>query len=267
LSNQKTYSEKIQKIGDRLEKTLREFVKTQSPESLHDFRTSARRLQAAYVILPKKLRRNKKVRSYVESRQKLFKSSSEARDMDIILSRLTKHKTQALFLISKLERARIKKAQRLAKKAKTAEVVRDPNMDRIDPSKMTKRIRKISRRLNSKLSEQASLIVSDSAKTKEIHAFRKTSKRLRYVLEFANTALNVKEIARLRVYQDLLGEMRDAQLTHAVLAQSNLNGRFSELIESEKKLIDAAYLAFVQSWRKANPEKPKQEENITVNAI
>jgi CHAD domain-containing protein len=269
LLNDKAYVRKINKICDRVEKTLREYVKTRSPESLHDFRTSARRLQAAYSILPKNLRRSKKLRTYAKNRHKLFKASAETRDLDIMISRVAKYKPQTLLLVSKLDRSRTKKAQQLAKEAKATRGLPCPGVDpdQIDADKMSERIKKTSGKLNSKLEEQGSLATSVSAKTKEIHAFRKLSKRLRYVLEFTDTDVSLKQIARLRDYQDLLGEMRDAQITHSFLTKSNVNGRLSSIVDAEKRSVDAAYLAFIQSWKKIHPETQPEEPSITVNAI
>jgi CHAD domain-containing protein len=269
LNTRKAYARNIAKICARVEKILGEFSKTHSVESLHDFRTSVRRLQAAYSVLPKNVRKSRKLKSYFESRQKLFKASAEVRDLDIVLSRIAKYKPQTQPLILKIQQTRTKKAVRLAKKAKIALEFSAPKTrpGQINPDKLAKRIEKLRGKLNSKLTDLNPVVTSDPTKIKEIHAFRKFSKRLRYVLEFVASARLSKEISRLREYQDMLGEMRDAQLTYVSLSESNAGGKYSEFVESEKKLMDGAYLAFVQSLNKVGLEaKPEQERKVTLSA-
>jgi CHAD domain-containing protein len=69
-------------------------------ESIHDVRTSIRRLDASFKLLPKKIRDSYDIRNYHGQYRQLFKINSEIRDIDIIYCRLIKYSSESIPIIT-----------------------------------------------------------------------------------------------------------------------------------------------------------------------
>src|ERR671914_376443 len=68
----------------RVSNKLDDYLKSQEEKNIHDIRTSFRRLDASYKTLPKKFRRRKQIRRFVDNSKDLFKINSQVRDFDVI---------------------------------------------------------------------------------------------------------------------------------------------------------------------------------------
>jgi CHAD domain-containing protein len=91
LSFLTSLSENLQSVNNRVSK----YLKTPNAKQIHDVRTSIRRLDATYLILPKKNRTGSSLSDYVLKCKEFFKANSEIRDLDIIYERLQKYPSNA----------------------------------------------------------------------------------------------------------------------------------------------------------------------------
>src|ERR687898_121011 len=80
-------SENLQRVNNRVSK----YLKNSNAKQIHDVRTAIRRLDATFLILPKKNRSRSSLSEYVLKCKELFKVNSEIRDLDIICEKLEKY--------------------------------------------------------------------------------------------------------------------------------------------------------------------------------
>ena len=80
-------SENLQRVNNRVNK----YLKSPNAKQIHDVRTAIRRLDATFLILPKKNRSGSSLSEYVLKCKELFKVNSEIRDLDIIYEKLQKY--------------------------------------------------------------------------------------------------------------------------------------------------------------------------------
>jgi CHAD domain-containing protein len=70
---------------------LKLYLQNPNDKNIHDLRKSIRRLDAAYYAIPKKFRKNKTIKNYVNLGKDLFKSNTKVRDYDVFLKKLDNH--------------------------------------------------------------------------------------------------------------------------------------------------------------------------------
>jgi CHAD domain-containing protein len=75
---------------NRVYEKLDNYLENPTKESIHDMRTSLRRLEATYKSNTKQIRKKKKFKSFAETGRELFKINSKIRDTDIIIEKLSK---------------------------------------------------------------------------------------------------------------------------------------------------------------------------------
>ena len=80
-------SENLQRVDSRISK----YLKAPNAKQIHDIRTSIRRLDTAFQILPKRNRSGSSFSEYVLKCKDLFDVNSEIRDLDIICEKLQKY--------------------------------------------------------------------------------------------------------------------------------------------------------------------------------
>ena len=92
--------EKFEKIQEKFYQQLQDYIKKPSDENIHDIRVAIRRLETAYKILPKNLRKKEKNTNYVKQVKTLFKLNAKIRDYDIICAKMeSKYKDQTYDLV------------------------------------------------------------------------------------------------------------------------------------------------------------------------
>ncbi len=104
----KVFLKKFEKIVENFCQKLHDYTSNPNDENIHDIRVSIRRLESAYQILPKNVRKQERVREYVKYAKKLFKINAEIRDSDIICANMELHhsnKTQDLVSALKSSRS------------------------------------------------------------------------------------------------------------------------------------------------------------------
>ncbi len=234
------YIHNIHKVDNR----LNEYILDPNEKSIHDIRTSIRRLEAAYIVSPKKMRK-KKIKEYVIKSKSLFKINSQIRDFDIILLKLTHEGHSSDQQIKSFEdlikKNRGKKLSFALSVAHDLRLMTVPHLSKYTnhynfellQKKLIKRHAKLITNHASKIEKYISIVIIDSKKVKELHDLRKSVKKLRYILELnlshatKNNEIKkdnltdnqnvVTRIEKLKRMQDMLGSIHDYDITIAYL--------------------------------------------------
>ncbi len=185
-----------------------------------------------FSLLPKKMRKRnrKKIKEYRE----FFKANSVVRDLDVIRGRVAALSPDASLLDFQLQRKRdaeLKHAIQAGRKIKNMRLMRVYD---VQPRKLDARIDKITDRLSARITQTLPAVLSDSGKVDELHNLRKDCKKLRYVIEAlpagvakkyekkASDAIGMRgSSVSLEKLQDMLGEIRDSDITLQYLKMSN----------------------------------------------
>lgn len=241
----KDYFEKFDKIIAKSNERLAKYLTDPNEENIHDVRTSIRRLDAAYKVLPKKIKQKEKILRFIKLRKEFFKINSEIRDWDIIRQNLSPYSTEEMQKI--IEKIKAKKQEKIIlaqKKAETASRQKTIQIDHkeISSEKLEKKFKKITLQLISKIERSIPVIVSSDKKIEQLHELRKDCKKLRYLLELTNHEESSSFISKLREMQDVLGAIRDRDITLEFLKKHNL----MDVIKPESEKREQLYKKFVQ---------------------
>jgi CHAD domain-containing protein len=208
-----SFAKEYDKFAKALIRRVKAYLRDPNAENVHRLRTSTRRLQAAFALLPKEARNQKKAEKAMARIKKLMKVNASVRDQDIILSKLSGYEQSPTYnrLIEDLRKSR--KSHLEQTKELALSVQKNPG-PRVRPGELSgpilqKRYNKVVRKLSSKINSELPLVREDPAKVKELHVVRRDCKQLRYVLEMSEFSKPPKPLATLRSWQDMLGTIRD----------------------------------------------------------
>lgn len=238
-----TLNRSIQRANDR----LHDYLKDPSEENVHDTRTAIRRLETAFRVLPKKLRGRPRVEDFVTAYIKFFKINSKIRDFDIILSKTSSDESISALILKKKEK-RLVDGKRQAEKAaeeKTPEI----KLEDINRSKLEKRFSRLAFELIESIQKLMPKVVSDEKKIEELHELRKGCKKLRYLLELTGSSKESRLVTHLKQMQDLLGAIRDSDITIDFLKSLDTKYDAGELIKGESELRRQLYQKFSQEHK------------------
>lgn len=246
-------------------------------ENVHDVRTSLRRLEAAFSLMPKKLR--KRNRRQIDAYKEFFRANSRVRDCDIMKARIAARGgggSPALF--AGIERKR-KAQQERALVLGRALAKRPPaiaGVSKIGRGKLEARTGKVMRRLISRAEEHREAALKDKKAKQELHGLRKDLKKLRYALEIVPAPLarphgqrlarlvgasaggdgsssgkGSMMAARLKELQDLTGTIHDIDITVDYLRGLRAAAAEAKLvIEKELAERDELYEKFANMFRR-----------------
>ena len=214
------FRQNVRRVGRRLDAYLAD---QGTENSIHDVRTSIRRLDVSFSLLPKKLRKrkNRQIKKY----RKFFKANSNARDLDIIRGKIAALAEGApgaeklLGQLQKKRKAELGRAGKLGRSLKKMQPVQLDSSSSIPAGKLESRIDRAAGKLGVKINEAFPVVLSDSSKVEELHRLRKDCKKLRYILEMVPPAGRKKYeravslALALEELQDLLGAIRDSDIT------------------------------------------------------
>jgi CHAD domain-containing protein len=252
----------INKVSERLD----DYIEDPAEKSIHDIRTSIRRLDASFMVCPKKLQ-TKKLTDYVTKSKSLFKVNSEIRDFDVIMQKVSKEGQVSDSQFESFEKSINQRRNRSLKKATSIAIdIRKLDVPHVNiyshgydvdkiQKNLIKRYNKVVLKFVSRIRKNFPIIVSDSNKLDELHEARKDSKKLRYLFELllkdnhknkgniskdnetdANNYHNdlqvQDQIENLKKIQDMLGNIHDYDMTIVYLR--NYSKR--ELLSAEMKL-------------------------------
>jgi len=123
LITPRSYTQSLSKSEKIASDRVRAYIKEPSEENVHDLRTSIRRLLTTANVLPKKIKRQKEFKKYLESYAKLLSLNAKIRDVDIILAKLPHHGDDPIFSIlatqlREIRESSLKRAKRFASSIK-----------------------------------------------------------------------------------------------------------------------------------------------------
>jgi CHAD domain-containing protein len=246
------FDQNFQRVG----KSLKIYLADPNNEKyVHDIRTSLRRLDTLYSLLPKKLRRRN--RKQIEKYKNFFRANSKIRDLDIIhnkVAALAKGTPDASKLELQLQRRRQTELRQAVKLAKALEKVPSIAIKSTPQCKIESRIGKMIDRLSVRIKEMLPIILSDSTKKEELHMLRKNCKKLRYIFEILPGS-HIKKYSKkvvgtigakdLKEIQDMLGAICDSDITIEYL-QNSRSGFAKQLVTKEAGKRDYLYREFVK---------------------
>jgi CHAD domain-containing protein len=240
----------------RLDKRLKIYLADPSNEKhIHDVRTSLRRLDTFYSLLPKKLR--KRNRKLIEKCKSFFRANSKIRDLDIIRKKiavLAKETQDASKLDLQLQRRRKTELSQALRLAKALGKISSLAIKGIPSSRIEKRMNKIIERLTIRIREMLPLVLSDDTKKEELHSLRKNCKKLRYVFEVLPES-HIKKYGKklestigakdLKEIQEKLGLIHDSDITMDYL-QNSRQELAKQLVNKETAERNNLYIEFVK---------------------
>lgn len=217
------FLEKLVKSKTKLD----DFFKDPSEKQIHDLRTSIRRLEETYLIFPNSFK-NKKTDNFVSSYKSIFKKISILRDLDVIVDNLLKNGFEEnsdpiKFILKQRE----KKIKNFLKNRKKLSKLKIPHLKEGNYEKIIPKYEKTIFSNIQKLQDYLQLVISDESKIEELHLMRKTAKKLRYILEIDPNDSYALLINKMKVFQELLGQIHDIDIT-IIFLKTNLK-KFKEL--------------------------------------
>lgn len=242
----------FQRVGKRLDIYLAD---PDNEKYVHDVRTSLRRLDTFYSLLPKKLR--KRNRKQIEKYKEFFRANSKIRDLDIIRNKvaaLAEGRPDGLRLDLQLQRKKHTELGQAVKHAKALKEVSSIQVKGTPPRKIESRISKMTDRLSVRMKEMLPVILSDDTKKEELHMLRKDCKKLRYIFEALPESHSKKYRKKvtgaiggknLEELQGMLGAIRDSDITIEYL-QDSRSGFAKKLVVKEAGKRDRLYREFVK---------------------
>ncbi|MFZ0184178.1 MAG: CHAD domain-containing protein [Nitrosotalea sp.] len=249
---------KFKKIQEKFYQQLQDYIKKPSDENIHDIRVAIRRLETAYKILPKNLRKKGKNTNYVKQAKTLFKLNAKIRDYDIICAKMeSKYKDQTYDLVVSLKKSRIEKlhsANEIALKILHASTPKI-SVNMIKKSKLNKRYFKILGKIELNIQKNTIIALGDEKKIEELHMLRKDFKKLRYSFELASSKGKIVQILKnLKEIQDMLGDIHDSDIIIDNLRSIEQNSKYLGIIESEVLERRKKYNSFVDAFKKTKPK-------------
>jgi len=217
-------------LAEELEKRLKDLVEDPSPENVHEVRTLLRRIGAVRRLLPRGIRRKKKVARYLESTESLFRATTPVSDLDVTASLLGRMGpsggtglSSAVSAIGSRRSARLSEVLASGRSLQGRSLPRRPV--KVSRPRLAKNRRKAVGRLDARLRDLRPRIAADP---KALHSFRKDCKTLRYVLEIGGPSKGAKErIERLKQWQGALGEITDIDAALRYVSSLRPSGRLA----------------------------------------
>ena len=232
-------SENLRKVHNRINK----YLKDPNEKQIHDVRTAIRRLDATFLILPKKYRNGSPLSEYVLKCKEFFKVNSEIRDYDIIYGKLQKYPSNAqrdsvIETLRATRDASLEHAKSIAGSLKSTDTSKIIDKIGVTEKDLQKRFDKILARLISNIESTFPVVLSDSLKIEELHDLRISCKKLRYLLELLPDENQgaLKTSKTLQKLQDILGAIHDYDFTTDYLSSLGQSSKeIQEIINCENE--------------------------------
>src|ERR671913_260338 len=215
------------------------YLKNPNGKNIHDLRKSIRRLDSAYYSLPKKFRKNKPIKNYVNHSKDLFKSNSQVRDYDIFLEKINSHNSINNKNNNLKDQIEQNKKTQLETAKKIAQNLELSDFPQIGTALISDK-------------KVLDIVIQDKNKIKKLHELRKDCKKLRYLLELISD--QDKDIERtvkqLDDIQDILGEIHDCDATIMFLRQQKKQyPAVKNFINNESTIRNNKYEQFVNQYK------------------
>jgi CHAD domain-containing protein len=202
----------ISLVFQKLERDLVKLSSKQTAASVHNFRTGASRLQTLFQqLLPEDERSQKRL---IKMLSRMRKRAGKIRDLDVQLAALRslkvsqepRRKTQLMHALIELRAENEKKLRKVLTKDEIREIRK-----RLRRARKDLRVEQIRDPLKTARLMLAQVARPEGPLTSEqLHRYRITTKRARYVAEFAPKSPEAEQlIAQLKRAQDALGDWHD----------------------------------------------------------
>ena len=243
---------KLHENLQRLDNKTSSYIKNSNEKNIHDIRTSVRRFNASFLTLPKRYRKEYGLSEYNKLANQFFKVNSEIRDIDIIRGKLKEYpetiqKNNAIDLLTKERKSKLEGARTFALTLKN--VNSKKILDKIDitEKEIQKRYNKILIILINKIETNFLIVITNPLKVEELHALRKDCKKLRYLLEILGKEDNnaIRMVKTLQNIQDILGSVRDYDVTIEYLKKLEPSKEIQDIISNEIELRRLKYEEFL----------------------
>ncbi len=243
------YFEQLDKNLSKTSERLSAYLQDPNEKNVHDVRTSIRRLDAAFKILPKKIRQKTKIKKFASELRKFFKTNNQIRDFDIItqkiVSQQSENNKEILRLIDKKRKNRIADAKIQAEALENFEYPKI-NKDETINAKLEKKFKKTLIELIENIQELMPKVIKDHKFVEELHRLRKEYKKLRYALELTEDHESSNFIKNLKQLQDILGSIHDSDITIDFLKKLPSKYKTDDIIKNENDSRIQMYQKFVE---------------------
>lgn len=241
----------------RFDNKTNSYIKNSNEKNIHDVRTSIRRFNAAFLILPKRYRKGCLLSDYNQLANKFFRVNSELRDMDIIQEKLnaypqTDQRNIVIDLLKKNRQSSLEGAKSIALSLKNMNSNKILDKMDITEKELQKRYNKLLFDLISKIETNFLIVITNTLKIKELHELRKDCKKLKYILELLVKDNNNKNniatglIKTLQNIQDILGSIRDYDITIDYLKKLDPSKEIQEIVNNEIEQRRLKYEEFLR---------------------
>lgn len=243
------YRKKLDRLDSRLVKQVAAYRKDPDEKNVHDLRTATRRLLAAIQLLPKHIRKKKRVVKYVEAYEKLMKLNAETRDLDIIISKIVQHENGMSRFNNTLEEIKQIRKDSLTKGLEFASTLKyNPRLavqlKQVSNSDLEKRLDKMAKKYWSKIRNRIRIVLKDPSRGEELHLLREDARKLRYVLDMGSGKKIAKQTMILKSWQDQLGAIHDSDIFILRLETMDSTNEIESLLKHEKNLRNVNYEKF-----------------------
>jgi CHAD domain-containing protein len=241
----------------RFDNKTNSYIKNSNEKNIHDVRTSIRRFNAAFLVLPKRYRKGCLLSDYNQLANKFFRVNSELRDMDIIQEKLnaypqTDQRNIVIDLLKKNRQSNLEGAKSIALSLKNMNSNKILDKMDITEKELQKRYNKLLFELISKIETNFLIVITNTLKIKELHELRKDCKKLKYILELLVKDNNNKNniamglIKTLQNIQDILGSIRDYDITIDYLKKLEPSKEIQEIVNNEIEQRRLKYEEFLR---------------------
>lgn len=244
---------KLHEHLERVDNKSNSYIKNSNEKSIHDVRTSIRRFNASFLPLPKRYRKKGSLLSdYNRLANEFFKVNSDIRDIDIIHGKLknypeTDKRNSAINLLKNNRQSKLENAKTIALSLKNMNSKKILEKMDITEKELQKRYSKILLIFIRKIETNFLIVINNALKIEELHELRKDCKKLRYFLELMGKENNnaIKMIKTLKNIQDILGSIRDTDITIDFLKKLEPSKEIQEIINNEIEQRRAKYQEFL----------------------
>jgi CHAD domain-containing protein len=251
-------------MSDKLDSRVKALIAKPNSKNVHDMRTSIRRIEATFKLLPKDIRKRHTLSDYLTGAKSLFRATSPIRDIDIVKVNLRKFETitEISDLLKRNEEKRAHFLIAATRSAKRFEKIPPPRIraSQISESRLAKRRKKLVRRFEDNLREQIQIMLSNP-KPEQLHDFRKNCKMLRYTLEIDSS--KKKLLMTLENLQTILGSLMDTYTTLQYVSESSLGETIAPIVDQLNSSKNRDYARFVSTLRRrfdTEPAKSSQKK-------
>jgi CHAD domain-containing protein len=256
LSAVQSFHEKQRATIDSLGKRLRAFLDEPNEENLHDARTAIRRANASIGVMPKRFRERGRTRKLSRTLERLMRRSAKVRDLDTVRARVSGYpakgaRDQLLRRVEKERRRKLKPTTALAESIRKLSPLYPDPKDVPDEKEMRKRVGRVARKLRSRVDRTLPVVRAEPDNTVVLHSLRKDCKRLRYALELVPAHGDDAELVKtMRLWQDLLGAVRDGDVTIGYLEGLGGSEEVGGILRAERDRRRRDYEKFAATARR-----------------